>query len=89
MKTKWEYYKENRYYVHNIVIVIILGFLLGGWYKHGFSWAALFGILICVLAIVATIFRLGVAYRRYVDQEIDKTNWASTRTDMINTEEDD
>jgi len=89
MKTKWEYYKENRYYVHNIVVIIIAGFFFGSWYKNGFSWAAIVGILICFGSLVATYFKVTASYHKWVEQEIDKTNWASTRTDMINTEEDD
>lgn len=89
MKTKWEYYKENRYYVHNIVIVIIAGFFFGSWYKNGLNAATLLGIFLCVGAIVVTIFQVNASYRRYADQEREKTNWTQTRTDMINTEEDD
>jgi uncharacterized membrane protein YdbT with pleckstrin-like domain len=89
MKTKQQYYTENRYYVaHSIALVILIACAihLG---QNGFSWGWLGVTLIPIAVFVASYFSLNVAYARYVQQEIDKTNWASTRTDMINTEEDD
>ena len=99
MKTKWEYYKENRYYVHNIVVIIIAGFFFGSWYKNGFTFATLIGCLLTVGSLVVTFFQVTTAYRKYVEQEIEKRDWTKegvaikfgepTRTDMINQEEDD
>mgnify|MGYP003527097532 CR=1 FL=1 len=89
MKTKQQYYTENRYYVaHTIALVILIACAihLG---QHGFSWAWFVATLIPIAIFAVSWFSLAAAYQRYMEQEIQKTNWASTRTDMINTEEDD
>jgi len=100
MKTKGEYYKENRYYVHNTVALVIgIAFSIHIATK-GFSLAAIIGLLICFGSLVVTYFLLTKAYKRYVKQEQAKewakttatamyTRYQETRTDMINTEEDD
>lgn len=99
MKTKQQYYTENRYYVaHTIALVILIACAIH-LAQNGFSWAWFVITLIPIAIFVVSWFSLAAAYQRYMEQEIEKRDWTkerlaikfgeSTRTDMINTEEDD